>query len=137
MDLPQADTSYYQVHNIWPITKRHVLLLVSTITIQKPREIFQVSLNKKNKKHAKCQSHTGMCKQWHKQSNQVLTCVTLKIKTFQPIKQCHVSWRKSLKAPPIMLWHVSSISLCHVSLTRPKIPINKSFPKAFLHTKTS
>ena len=39
------------------------------------------------------------CKRWHKQSNRALTCVTLKIKTFQPIKQCHVSWRKSLKSP--------------------------------------
>ena len=45
----------------------------------------------------------GACKRWHKWSNQLLKCVTLKIKIFQPIKWCHVSWRKSLKNSPIIL----------------------------------
>ena len=77
------------------------------------------------------------CKRWHKWSNQLLTCATLKIKTFCPIKWCRVSWRKSLKNPPIKLWHVSPIKLHHVLLTYPQTPINKSLPKAFLDTKTS
>ena len=32
---------------------------------------------------------------------------------------------------PIRLWHVSLIRLCHVSLTHPQTPINRSLPKAF------
>ena len=32
---------------------------------------------------------------------------------------------------PIWLWHVSPIRLCHVSLTHPQTPINRSLPKAF------
>ena len=93
------------------------------------------------------QSHIGICKRWHKQpsackrwhrkSNRVLTCVTLKIKTFLPIKRCHVSWRRSLKAPLIKVWHMSPIELRRVWLTHPQTPINKSLPKAFLNTKTS
>ena len=89
----------------------------------------------------KNQSHISACKQWHKQPyackqrhrkfNRVLTCVTLKIKTFRPIKRCHVSWKKSLKNPSIRLWHVSPIKLRHVSLTYPQTPINRSLPKAF------
>ena len=31
-DLSQADTSYYQVHKIHPITKHHILLLGFAIT---------------------------------------------------------------------------------------------------------
>ena len=82
--------------------------------------------------------HISMCKQWHKRSNQFLTCVTLKIKIFWPIKRCHVSWRKSLKNPLIRLWHASPIRLRHVSLTFPQTPKNRSLPKtAFLHTRTS
>ena len=73
----------------------------------------------------------------HRQSNRVLTCVTLKIKTFHPIKRCHVSWRKSLKAPLIRVQHMSPIEIHHVSLTHPQTPINRSLSKAFLHTKTS
>ena len=65
----------------------------------------------------------GMCKLWHRQSNRVLTCVTLKIKTFRPINKCHVSWRKSLQAPLIRLHHVL--------LTHPQTPINRSLPEAF------
>ena len=38
-DLSQADTSYYKVHKIQPIIKRHVLLLDFAITTQKPTEI--------------------------------------------------------------------------------------------------
>ena len=78
-----------------------------------------------------------MCKQWHKQSNRVLTCVTLKVKTFRLIKRCHVSWRKRLKVPPIRLWHMSPIRLRYMSPTHPHTPINRSLPKEFLHTKTS
>lgn len=58
-DLSQADTSYYWVHKIQPITKHHVLLLGFTITTQKPTEICQVS--------CKNQSHLSTCKRWHKQ----------------------------------------------------------------------
>ena len=32
---------------------------------------------------------------------------------------------------------MSPIRLCHVSLTHPQSPINRSIPKAFQHTKTS
>ena len=67
----------------------------------------------------------------------MLTCVTLKIRTYRPIKRCHVSWRKSLNAPLIRLWYMSLIKLYHVSLTHSQTPINRSLPKAFLHTKTS
>ena len=87
-DLSQADTSYYWVHKIQPITKHHVLLLGFTITTQKPTEICQVSC--KNQSHlSMCKrwhKQPRMCKQWHKQSsackrwhrrtNQVVTCVT-------------------------------------------------------------
>ena len=47
-DLSQADTSLYQVYKIQPITKHHVLLLGFAITIQKPKEICQVSCKKPN-----------------------------------------------------------------------------------------
>ena len=53
-DLSQANTLYYQVHKIQPITKHHVLLLGFVITTQKPTEICQVS--------CKNQSHLGTCK---------------------------------------------------------------------------
>ena len=53
-DLSQADTSYYQVHKIQPITKHHVLLLGFANTTQKPTEICQVS--------CKNQSHLSTCK---------------------------------------------------------------------------
>ena len=53
-DLSQADTLYYQVHKIQPITKHHVLLLGFAITTQKPTEIYQVS--------CKNQSHLSTCK---------------------------------------------------------------------------
>ena len=53
-DLSQADTSYYQVHKIQPITKHHVLLLGFAIITQKPTEICQVS--------CKNQSHLSTCK---------------------------------------------------------------------------
>ena len=43
LNLSQADTSYYRVHKIQPITKCHVLLLGFVITTQKPTEICQVS----------------------------------------------------------------------------------------------
>ena len=32
---------------------------------------------------------------------------------------------------PIKLWQVSPIRLCHMSLTHPQTPINKSLPKVF------
>ena len=32
---------------------------------------------------------------------------------------------------PIRLWHVSPIRLCHVLLTHPQTPLNRSIPKAF------
>ena len=48
-DLSQDATSYYQVHKIWQITKRHVLLVGSIATIQRQIEIFQVSLKQKHK----------------------------------------------------------------------------------------
>ena len=113
------------------ILELHVLQLVYTITIQKITKICQVPWNKniksmQNVNHTSahvsndvsssirvsndtCHTSTcvsndiGACKRWHKWSNQLLTCVTLKIKIFQPIKWCHVSWRKSLKNPPIIL----------------------------------
>ena len=94
----------------------------------------------------KKKSHIDTCKQWHKQpdmckrwcskSNRVLTCVTLKIKTFRLIKKCHVPWRKSLKTSPTKLWHMSPIKLHHVSLIHPQTLINRSLPKAFQHTHT-
>ena len=34
----------------------------------------------------------------------------------------------------IKLWHVSPIRLCHMSLTNPQTPINRSLPKAFKQT---
>ena len=60
-DLSQVDTSYYQVHKIQSITKRHVLLLDFAIITQKPKEICQVS--------CKNQSHISACKRWYKQSS--------------------------------------------------------------------
>ena len=54
LDLSQADTSYYRIQKIQPITKHHVLLLGFTITTQKPTKICQVS--------CKNQSHLSTCK---------------------------------------------------------------------------
>ena len=77
-DLSQADTLYYQVHKIQPITKHHVLLLGFVITTQKPIEICQVSC--KNQSHlSTCKQwhkHLSACKRWHRQTNQAMTCVT-------------------------------------------------------------
>ena len=53
-DLSQADTSYYQIHKIQPITKHHILLLGFAIITQKPIEICQVL--------CKNQSHINTCK---------------------------------------------------------------------------
>ena len=58
-NLSQANTSYYQVHKIQPITKHCVLLLDFAITTQKPTEICQVSCKKKI-------MHQRTCKRWHK-----------------------------------------------------------------------
>ena len=97
-DLSQADTSYYWVHKIQPITKHHILLLGFAITTQKPTEICQVSC--KNQSHLNtckrwhkqprtckqwhkqpctCKQwhkQSSACKQWHRRTNQVVTCVT-------------------------------------------------------------
>ena len=86
--LLQANTSYYQVYKIWPITKLHVLFLGFAITTQKPTKIYQVSC--KNQSHiSTCKrwhkrSNTckqwhmqpSTCKRWHKRTNQAMTCVT-------------------------------------------------------------
>ena len=146
--------------NSRPITSWHIILPSpqNTINYKAPRTAtrFCYHYTKTNRnlpsvieigalKACKNQSHIDTCKQWHKQpgackrwcmqSNRVLTCVTLKIKTFRPIKRCHVSWRKSLKTPPIRLWHMSPIKLCYMSLTHPQTPINRSLPKVFLHNQ--
>ena len=94
LDLSQANTSYYQVHKVRPITKRYVLQLVSTITIQGPTEICQVSWNKNIKKQAKCQSHISACKQWHMPH----------ISTY---KQWHPTRVSDNISDPINCWHVS------------------------------
>ena len=54
----QVDTLYYQVHKVRPITECHVLQLGSTITIQEPIEVYQVSLNK-NIKSMQNVNHTS------------------------------------------------------------------------------
>ena len=101
-DLWQADTSYYQVHKIQPITKHHVLLLDFAITTQKPTEICQVSCKNQSRISARVSDDTSS-----------LACVSDDI------------------SGPIRLWHVSPIRFCHVSLTHPQTPINRGLPKAF------
>ena len=65
-DLSQADTSYYQIHKIQPITKRHVLLLDFAITTQKPTEICQVSCKNQSRISARVSDDTsGPIKLWH------------------------------------------------------------------------
>ena len=58
-DLSQANTSYYQVHKIQPITKRHVLLLDFAITTQKPTEICQVSCKNQSRINARVSDDTS------------------------------------------------------------------------------
>ena len=111
-DLSQANTSYYQVHKIQPITKHHVLLLNFAIITHKPTEIFQVS--------CKNQSHISA---YVSDDTSSLACVSDDISNPARISD-DISG-------PIRLWHVSPIRLHHVSLTHPQTPINRSLPKAF------
>ena len=101
-DLSQADTWYYQVHKIQPITKHHILLLDFAITTQKPTEICQVSCKNQSRISARVSDDTSS-----------LARVSDNI------------------SEPIRLWHVSPIRLRHVSLTYPQTPINRSLPKTF------
>ena len=94
--------SYYQVHTIQPITKRHVLPLDFAITTHKPMEICQVSCKNQSRISARVSDDTSS-----------LARVSDDI------------------SGPIRLWHVSPIRLRHVSLTHPQTPINRSLPKAF------
>ena len=110
-NLSQADTSYYQVHKIQPITKHHILLLGFAITTQKPTEICQVS--------CKNQSHLSTCKRWRKHLARVSDDRGSLARVSDDISK------------PIRLWHVSPIRLRHVSLTHPQTPINRSLPKTF------
>ena len=90
LHLSQTNTSYYQIHKIQSITKRHVLLLGFNITTQKPTEICQVSCKKTN--------HT---------STHVSDDTSSPTRVSNDISE------------PIRLWHVSPIKLRHVSLTHP------------------
>ena len=101
-DLSQADTSYYQVHKIQPITKRHILLVDFAITTHKATEICQMSCKNQSRISARVSDDTSSL--------------------------AHVSDDTSR---PIKLWHVSPIKLRHVSLTHSQTPINRSLPKAF------
>ena len=89
LDLSQTDTSYYQVHKIQPIIKHRVLLLDFAITTQKPTEICQVSCKNQSRISIRVSDDTSSlarvsddtsnpraCKQWHRQTNQAVTCVT-------------------------------------------------------------
>ena len=105
-DLSQADTSYYWVHKIQPITKPHVLLLGFTITTQKPTEICQVS--------CKSQSHLARV------SNDTSNLARVSNDTSSPARVSDDT------GGPIMWWHVSPIRLRHVSLTHLQTPINRS-----------
>ena len=58
-DLLQANTSYYQVHKIQPITKHRVLLLDFSITTQKPTEICQVSCKNQSRISARVSDDTS------------------------------------------------------------------------------
>ena len=120
-DLSQADTSYYWVHKIQPITKHHVLLLGFVIITQKPIEICQVS--------CKNQSHLNTCKRWHKH----LTRVSDDTSSLARVSDDTGSLARVSDdiSRPIRLWHVSPIRLRHVSLTHPQTPINRSLPKTF------
>ena len=111
-DLSQADTSYYQVHKIQPITKHHVLLLDFAITTQKPTEICQVSCKNQSRINARVSDdRSSLVRVSDDTSN--LARVSDDI------------------SGPIRLWHVSPIRLRHMSLTHPQTPINRSLPKAF------
>ena len=105
-DLSQADTSYYQVHKIQPITKRHILLVDFAITTHKATEICQMSCKNQSRISARVSDDTSSL--------------------------AHVSDDTSR---PIKLWHVSPIKLGHVSLTHPKTPINRSLPETFRGTR--
>ena len=59
LDPSQADKSYYQVHKIQPITKRHVLLLDFAITTHKPMEICQVSCKNQSRISARVSDDTS------------------------------------------------------------------------------
>ena len=111
-DLSQVDTSYYQIHKIQQITKRHVLLLDFAITTQKPTEICQVSCKNQSRISARVSDDTSS-----------LACVSDDTSSLARVSD-DIS-------RPIRLWHVSPIRLRHVSLTYPQTPINRSLPKAF------
>ena len=111
-DLSQADTSYYQVHKIQPITKHHVLLLDFAITTQKPTEICQVSCKNQSRINVRVSDDTSSLARVSDDTSNL----------------AHVSDDIS---GPIRLWHVSPIRLRHMSLTHPQTPINRSLPKAF------
>ena len=104
--------SYYQVHTIQPITKRHVLPLDFAITTHKPMEICQVSCKNQSRISARVSDDTS-------------SLARVSDDTSNPTR---VSDDIS---GPIRLWHVSPIRLRHVSLTHPQTPINRSLPKAF------
>ena len=109
-DLSQADTSHYQVHKIQPIIEHHVLLLGFAITIQKPMEICQVSCKNQSHISARVRDDTS---------------------SFARVSDD----TSNLARGPIRLWHVSPIKLCHVSLTHPQTPINRSLPETFRRTR--
>ena len=110
-DLSQADTSYYQVHKIQPITKRHVLLLSFAITTQKLTEICQVSCKK--------QLHISTCKRWHKQSSMC--------KWWHMQSSACKRWHK--RTNQVVTCHQSDFATCRSP--SPKTLINKSLPKSF------
>ena len=84
------------------VLRRHILLLDFVITTYKPTEICQVSCKNQSRISARVSDDTSS-----------LACVSDDI------------------SGPIRLWHVSPIRFCHVSLTHPQTPINRSLPKAF------
>ena len=111
-DLSQADTSYYQVHKIQQITKRHILLLDFAITTHKPTEICQVSCKNQSRINARVSDDTSS-----------LACISDDTSNLARVSND--------TSGPIRLWHVSPIKLRHVSLIHPQTPINRNLPKAF------
>ena len=121
-DLLQADTSYYQIHKIQPITKYRVLLLDFAITTQKPTEICQVS----------CKNQSCISTRVSDDKSSLARVSDDKSSLARVSDKTSSLARVSDDiSGPIKPWHVSPIRLRHMSLTHPQTPINRSLLKAF------
>ena len=113
--------------NSRPITSWHIILpnLQNTANYKGSRTAprFYYHYSETNRNFAKC----------HTKINHTSAHVSDDISSLTHVSDdiCNPARVSDDKSRPIRLWHVSPIRLCHVSLTHPQTPINRSIPKAF------